>query len=75
TTLKTICQDLISQQDALNELDTQCGDGDCGYSLAQLSAKILSSLDKGDFNFDYISAVLMRCSLILEERLSFPPTA
>lgn len=38
--LKTIAQDLITAKQYLNELDSGCGDGDCGNSLAKVSGVI-----------------------------------
>lgn len=54
-TVKTIFQDLITAKQYLNELDSECGDGDCGNSLAKVAEAIQKFVDDDRNNgvFDY----------------------
>ena len=68
TCLRYICMDLIDLKDYLNELDTTCGDGDCGNSLEMVSVKILSNIsDEKLFNFNYPHQVLVNASSLIEQ--------
>ena len=52
--LKTIAGEFASIKDYLNELDSGCGDGDCGNSLASAAEKIIKSInDNNMFSFAY----------------------
>ena len=51
--LTTVCDDIILTSDYLNELDSECGDGDCGSSLANMSRRILADIEANRFDFDY----------------------
>ncbi|KAE8750377.1 hypothetical protein FOCC_FOCC002935 [Frankliniella occidentalis] len=42
--LETAAKDLIQHADKMNELDSGCGDGDCGSTLARLAKGILTKL-------------------------------
>lgn len=50
--VKTIAEDLKTAKGFLNQLDSVCGDGDCGNSLAKVSELILETSDQ-EFNFYY----------------------
>jgi dihydroxyacetone kinase len=65
-TLRTICQDLIDFTDHLNKLDSECGDGDCGSTLANISRTILSDIDNKKFDFNYPHRVVLECSRVFE---------
>ena len=65
-TLKTICQDLIDFTDHLNKLDSECGDGDCGSTLANISQNILNDIDNKKFDFNYLHQVVLQCSRVFE---------
>lgn len=65
--LQTISQDLIDIKDYLNKLDSGCGDGDCGDSMATVSQSILKGIENGKFEgFEYPHKVFMHLSEILE---------
>ncbi|CAF0712597.1 unnamed protein product [Brachionus calyciflorus] len=64
--LKTIAEDLIDLKDHLNMLDSVCGDGDCGNSLANISQKILQNLSENKFKFDQPHQVFLELSEIFE---------
>jgi dihydroxyacetone kinase len=51
--LKTIAEDLISTKQFLNDLDSGCGDGDCGNSMAKVSESLLKNLENNTFEFHY----------------------
>jgi dihydroxyacetone kinase len=66
--LETICMDLIDLKDYLNELDSGCGDGDCGNSLEKLSGLILEHMSAdGFFVFDYPHQVFVALSKLMEQ--------
>ena len=64
--LRKICQELIASTDLLNKLDLECGDGDCGSSLAKISEAILADIRSGKFDFNYPHKVITHLSTILE---------
>lgn len=64
--LNTVCNDLILFTDYLNELDSGCGDGDCGSSLAKVCEAILKEANNKKFNFEYPHQVFINLSNILE---------
>ncbi|RZF41249.1 hypothetical protein LSTR_LSTR010477 [Laodelphax striatellus] len=43
--LRGVCQRLIEAEERLNQLDSGCGDGDCGTTFRQLADAILKNLD------------------------------
>ena len=43
--IKQVCEKLISQEAYLNELDTSCGDGDCGSTLKRGASMVLSKIN------------------------------
>ncbi|XP_064600928.1 triokinase/FMN cyclase-like [Liolophura sinensis] len=43
--VKACCETLISVEDILNQLDTECGDGDCGHTFKVGATAILSELN------------------------------
>ena len=47
--LAAVAHSLIAQRATLNQLDSDCGDGDCGDSLAALAQQILRHLGQGLF--------------------------
>jgi dihydroxyacetone kinase len=61
---ESVFKDIISNKDYLNELDADCGDGDCGDSLANVSQKILQQIDSIDFHFPF--KMLLFCSEMFE---------
>lgn len=64
--LKTICEDLIDLKDHLNQLDSVCGDGDCGNSMAGIGDKIQKHIEEKKFIFDEPHQVLLELSDIFE---------
>lgn len=64
--LKKISSGIIDLKDYLNTLDTVCGDGDCGNSLASISVTILKHIDCKKFNFDQPHQVFLELSDIFE---------
>jgi dihydroxyacetone kinase len=66
STLKSIAEDLTETRDYLNELDSGCGDGDCGSSLVKISEAILAAIESGKFQFEYPHQVLLQCASIFE---------
>ena len=63
--LEFICSDL---KDFLNELDTTCGDGDCGNSLELVSVKILKNInDEKQFDFNNPHQIFANISYLIEE--------
>ena len=63
--LEFICSDL---KDFLNELDTTCGDGDCGNSLELVSVKILKNInDDKQFDFNNPHQIFANISYLIEE--------
>jgi dihydroxyacetone kinase len=65
-TLQTVCQDLIDFMDHLNKLDSECGDGDCGSTLANISQTILADIENKKFEFNYPHQVILQCSRVFE---------
>jgi triose/dihydroxyacetone kinase / FAD-AMP lyase (cyclizing) len=65
-TLKQISLDLIKYTDLLNKLDSECGDGDCGSSLAKIAENILKDIDASKFDFNFPHQVISHLSNILE---------
>lgn len=51
--LRNIADGVLTAKDYLNELDSECGDGDCGNSLAKVCENILEQVDKDTFIFSY----------------------
>ena len=43
--IRSVCEKLISSESHLNELDTACGDGDCGSTLKRGASLILSKIN------------------------------
>ncbi|XP_022194079.2 triokinase/FMN cyclase [Nilaparvata lugens] len=43
--LKAVCRELIEAEERLNQLDSGCGDGDCGTTFRQLADAILKNVD------------------------------
>ncbi len=66
STLKQISLDLIKYTDLLNKLDSECGDGDCGSSLAKIAENILKDIDASKFDFNFPHQVISHLSNILE---------
>ena len=64
--LKKISSGIIDLKDYLNTLDTVCGDGDCGNSLANMSETILHQIEGKKFNFDQPHQVFLELSDIFE---------
>lgn len=64
--LKQICSNLIKSTDLLNKLDSECGDGDCGDSLAKIARTILNDIDASKFDFNFPHQVICHLSDILE---------
>jgi len=61
---ESVLKEIISNRNYLNELDADCGDGDCGNSLANVSQKILQQMDSIDFR--YPLKIFLFCSNMFE---------
>ena len=66
SSLRQICLDLIKSKDLLNKLDSECGDGDCGDSLAKIAETILKDIDASKFDFNFPHQIICHLSDILE---------
>ena len=66
--LENVSSDLIDLKDFLNELDTTCGDGDCGNSLELVAGKILKNInDEKRFDFNNPHQIFANISYLIEE--------
>ena len=66
--LTYICNDLIDLKEYLNELDTTCGDGDCGNSVENIAEKILNGINhQQNYNFNYPHQILSNISYSIEQ--------
>ncbi|XP_015597542.1 triokinase/FMN cyclase [Cephus cinctus] len=63
--LKNASTALIEQEAIINDLDSGCGDGDCGTTLRHLAEGILASIDS--LSLSYPSSLLSELSNIAEE--------
>ena len=66
STLEKIGLNLIKATDLLNKLDSECGDGDCGSSLAKIAETILKDMRDSKFDFNLPHQVIVHLSTILE---------
>ncbi|XP_012268299.2 triokinase/FMN cyclase-like [Athalia rosae] len=65
--LTIACAAITELEEEINELDSGCGDGDCGSTLRRLSEGISSSL--GDLPLSHPSSLLTALSAIAEEKM------
>lgn len=63
--IENIFDGLIEFKSYLNELDSKCGDGDCGNSMESFSRLVLS--DKDDFDYKNPHQVLSKISSLAEK--------
>ncbi|XP_022703912.1 triokinase/FMN cyclase-like isoform X2 [Varroa jacobsoni] len=60
---------VIAKRDLLNELDSGCGDGDCGSSIEAGANGILSVLDSTPSVFDYPVEAFSRFATVVESHM------
>ncbi|XP_046832755.1 triokinase/FMN cyclase-like isoform X1 [Vespa crabro] len=65
--LQNACKSIIEKEIYLNELDSCCGDGDCGTTLKRFTMSIQKHLNK--LSFTYPSLLLAQIADIAEESM------
>ncbi|CAD5231078.1 unnamed protein product [Bursaphelenchus xylophilus] len=64
--LRKACEELIKNEDLLNQLDSTCGDGDCGNALKSASKAILEAADQKRLAFQNPKSLCLQLSKLCE---------
>lgn len=62
-----VVKSMLDSEDALNELDAESGDGDCGSTFAGAARAIQSAQKNKELNFEHPETLLMQLSVIFEQ--------
>ncbi|XP_011497578.1 PREDICTED: bifunctional ATP-dependent dihydroxyacetone kinase/FAD-AMP lyase (cyclizing)-like [Ceratosolen solmsi marchali] len=65
--LQKSCKAIIEKERSINELDSGCGDGDCGTTLKNLGEGVLAAIDK--LIVSHPSSLMSELANIAEERM------